>query len=206
MTVRERIEQNIVVFFLGTLVAGFLAGIGAYDRIQAIAGMTPVARGELDRLKREAESPRPQRWLRIRGVEGLDGLDIRIVADVNGSAYSYPSKAVWARVRSQMSVEDFPLPMDQNEYRISFRVLALSSGAGEFSEFQSQEFIKVRSWPFESDYRVSRVVVRRTGSVRGGDAGSVRGGDAGSVKGADVDSIKGTRDEDAGRIRFEIRQ
>jgi hypothetical protein len=45
---------------------------------------------------------------------------IRVVAVVNGQAYSYPSRAVWADIGPGMSKEEFPLaPADV--YRVNFQ-------------------------------------------------------------------------------------
>ena len=37
MGLKQRIEDNLAIFFLGAIVAGFLAGIGAYDATLAMA-------------------------------------------------------------------------------------------------------------------------------------------------------------------------
>ena len=117
-----------------------------------------------------------QRWLRIRGVEGLDGARTRLVARVNGRAYSYPSRAVWSRLGAGMPTEDFPLPIDARTYEISFELLTLSSD-GQFRQFQSQEVVTVKTWPFEAEYKIFAVTIEDAGTVRGSVApiGSVRG-------------------------------
>ena len=130
------------------------------------------------RVKTAEASVGEQRWLRIRGVEGLDGSRARLVARVNGRAYSYPSRAVWSRLGPGMPVEDFPLPVDVKAYDLSFELLALASN-NEFRQFQSQEVISVKSWPFESEYKIFAVTVEQAGTVRGStapiDIGPVRG-------------------------------
>lgn len=195
-SLKERIENNLVIFFLATLLTGFLAGLGAYQGALKLVDYSPISndalrvlRDDVDkksktiatleaRVKAAESSVGEQRWLRIRGVEGLDGNRARLVARVNGRAYSYPSRAVWSRLGPGMPVEDFPLPIDTKAYDISFELLTLAPD-GEFKQFQSQEVISVKSWPFESEYKIFAVTIEQAGTVRGSTApigiGSVRG-------------------------------
>jgi hypothetical protein len=39
MTLKERVENNVVVFLLGSLVTGFVAGFGAHQVIMGMAGL-----------------------------------------------------------------------------------------------------------------------------------------------------------------------
>jgi len=48
MSLKEKIENNITVFLLGTLVTGFLAGIGTYKAILEIAKLEVVSEGRLN--------------------------------------------------------------------------------------------------------------------------------------------------------------
>jgi len=57
---------------------------------------------------------------RIAGLP--EGTSIRIVADVNGQGYSYPTHFVWADVKSDMAIERFPLPVGQSEYNVEVSV------------------------------------------------------------------------------------
>lgn len=43
MSLKEKIENNLVVFFLGALLTGFLVGVGAYKAILEIAQLDVVA-------------------------------------------------------------------------------------------------------------------------------------------------------------------
>ena len=195
-SLKERIENNLVVFFFGTLLTGFLAGLAVYQGALKLVDYTPVSNDALRTLKDDVEnkgkeiaalearvkvaeaSIGEQRWLRIRGVEGLDGSRARLVARVNGRAYSYPSRAVWSRLGPGMPVEDFPLPVDAKAYDISFELLTLAPD-NQFKQFQSQEVISVKSWPFEAEYKIFAVTIEQAGTVRGSAApigiGSVRG-------------------------------
>ncbi|HEX4265665.1 MAG TPA: hypothetical protein VH597_15120 [Verrucomicrobiae bacterium] len=64
----------------------------------------------------------PRHYLKIIGVEArsLVGGAVRIVADVNGQPYSYPSRAVWADLQEGQPGESFPLPNEQSEYVLRF--------------------------------------------------------------------------------------
>jgi hypothetical protein len=183
-TLKERIENNLIVFFLATLLSGFLAGLGTYQGALKLVDYTPTSndslralREELERKKQEVTAlenrlklpegqKHEQRWLRIRGVDGLDGTNARLVARVNGRAYSYPSRAVWAKIGQGMPTEDFPLPVDVQVYEVSFELLTLSPD-NQYQQFQSQEVVSVRSWPHEGEYKIFAVTTGTTGSVRG---------------------------------------
>ena len=56
MTLKQRIEDSAVVFFLGALVAGFVAGIGAYKAVIEIAQLEVVSKQELGDLRAKAKS------------------------------------------------------------------------------------------------------------------------------------------------------
>ena len=45
MTLKERIENNLAIWFLGAIVTGFLAGVGAYQGILSIAQLEVVQKG-----------------------------------------------------------------------------------------------------------------------------------------------------------------
>lgn len=53
-TFRERIENNLPVFFLATLATGFAAGFASYRAIQEAGNVVQIRQSDLDRLKREA--------------------------------------------------------------------------------------------------------------------------------------------------------
>jgi hypothetical protein len=186
-SLRERIENNLAVFFLSTLLVGFLAGLSVYEGALKLVDYSRVSNDYLRGLKDDVDkkgtqitilearvkaaeaSVGQQRWLRIRGIEGLDGNRARLVVRVNGRAYSYPSRTVWSRLGPGMPVEDFPLPVDAKAYDISFELLTLALN-NQFRQFQSQEVISVKSWPFESEYKIYAVTVERAGTVRGSTA------------------------------------
>jgi hypothetical protein len=45
MTLKERIENNLTIWFLGAIVTGFVAGVGAYQGILSIAQLEVVQKG-----------------------------------------------------------------------------------------------------------------------------------------------------------------
>ena len=49
---KESIEQNAAIWFLGALLTGFLSGLGAYKGIQEIAGLKVVPQAVLDESAR----------------------------------------------------------------------------------------------------------------------------------------------------------
>jgi len=55
MDIRKRVEQNVTIWLLSTLTAGFLAGWGAYETILKVTQRVVVAKEELDRLKENTD-------------------------------------------------------------------------------------------------------------------------------------------------------
>lgn len=53
MSIKQKVEDNIVVFFLGALLTGFTAGLGAYKFALEIAKMDLIPKDELARLQDE---------------------------------------------------------------------------------------------------------------------------------------------------------
>lgn len=66
MTIRERVEQNVIAWLLGTSLAGFVAGFGAYEAILRVSERTTVSKERLAQLEEierraliEPESAKP---------------------------------------------------------------------------------------------------------------------------------------------------
>src|SRR5215204_1916719 len=55
-SLRERVERNVVVWFLGALLTGFLSGAGAYRAIQEVAGLKPISGSALEDSARKSAS------------------------------------------------------------------------------------------------------------------------------------------------------
>jgi hypothetical protein len=56
MGFKETIEKNTMVWFLGTLLAAFGAGIGAYETVIRITGQRVVSKAESNQTEKELES------------------------------------------------------------------------------------------------------------------------------------------------------
>ena len=88
---------------------------------------TAIATGSFGLLAKSKPAA-VQRWIHIQSVElgrdqSLPTVDrIRLVAQVNGVSYGYPTgvNSVWAPVGPGMPIERFPLPVGQEVYRIRF--------------------------------------------------------------------------------------
>jgi len=52
-SIKKRIEQNVTVWLLSTLLTGFLAGIGVYRAVQDMAGLKIVSVAEMEDSKRQ---------------------------------------------------------------------------------------------------------------------------------------------------------
>lgn len=55
MNLKERIENNLAIFFIGTIIIGFTAGFGAYQAISEITKPEAVSNKEIIELKNEIE-------------------------------------------------------------------------------------------------------------------------------------------------------
>lgn len=51
MKIRERIENNLTIFFLATLLTGFIAGIGTYEAILNIAHLKVISEAKYEQCK-----------------------------------------------------------------------------------------------------------------------------------------------------------
>lgn len=71
MTLKERIEQNIAIWLLGTLLTGFLSGIGAYRGILEIAALDVAPKGKLESLEKQNEVLNTQIAQRDELLRGL---------------------------------------------------------------------------------------------------------------------------------------
>ncbi len=138
--------------------------------IAALAGLAGAV------IQRSSGPAITQAWIRIKGVE-LDetilGTKVRVVIKVDGNAYSYPSRAVWAKVSPHMSMEEFPLPVGKKEYRVSFEMFQIDD-RGESEHYQSREIVTVREFPFESEYKLFLPFSRTGVGLFGGGPSTAR--------------------------------
>jgi len=97
--------------------------------ITAVGGFaTAVATGAIGLVSKPKPHPVAQHWLHIESVDlaredGLPSIDrVRLVAQVNGIGYSYPTSvnSIWAPVGPGMAGERYPLPLGADVYRVKF--------------------------------------------------------------------------------------
>lgn len=111
-----------------------------------------------------------QHWLKIVRVE-FDRdrhKGVRVIAEINGHAISYPTRALWAEPSPEMSSETFAIATSE-EYNLRFEVLAIDDD-GFVARYISQEVEVVRAsqLPIEGTYRLYLV---GTEGYRGGAVG-----------------------------------
>ncbi len=102
-----------------------------------------------------AENHPTQRWLTIERVESSLHSRIRIMFCIDGVAYSYPSKAVWAEIGPDMPKAEFPLPLapSTHQYRLTFAAFtqeASSTGRGATLGNQHLHLVSVSKLPIDS--------------------------------------------------------
>ena len=59
-SLREKIENNIPIFFLGVLLSGFLSGIYSYDKALNMLNYKVISEEKLERIKEEKEKEKEQ--------------------------------------------------------------------------------------------------------------------------------------------------
>jgi hypothetical protein len=56
MTFKERVEENVAIWLLGSLLTGFLSGIAAYRGLQEIMDLVPVSKSGYETLQEKAQA------------------------------------------------------------------------------------------------------------------------------------------------------
>ena len=99
------------------------------------------------------------RSVKVTAVDSPDPGAIRVVIEVNGQAYSYPSRVLWADVSDHMSQESFPVPSDALTYSVHISAYFRDANGGKVRFFQTQEVKNIpRSiLPTNSDVRLYEV-------------------------------------------------
>lgn len=115
-SIKERIEQNLVVWLLTTLLTGFGAGMGAYRTIQEIGGLTPVSKSRYVDLQKKVETLEAELTasnadstaaVYADGTSGgsVDGSDLAALNNIRVHIVHLPSQAA-AAARLAGEIED----------------------------------------------------------------------------------------------------
>src|ERR1700733_10228025 len=101
-----------------------IAKITALQAI-AVALITAIASIIGTLIAEHHSEPVPGHWHTITVYEvtcddGLPKTAIRIVLEINGQAYSYPSRTLWSDIGDSISPESFPLPPSTSGYKVHF--------------------------------------------------------------------------------------
>ena len=114
--------------------------------ITAVGGFaTAVVTGSFG-LQRKPEAV-VQRWLKISSVElssapGLPPIDrVHLIAEINGVRFAFPTSTstLWAAVGPGMVSERYPLPIDQDRYRVRFYAIGATT-AGVYPRYEHKGF------------------------------------------------------------------
>jgi hypothetical protein len=128
--------------------------------ITAVGGFaTALATGSFGLLGK-SKPPVVQRWLHIESVElnrdqNLPPIDrVRLVAQVNGVSYGYPTSvnSVWVPVGPGMIGERYPLPIGTETYRVKFFGFGLESdGRIPRYEYRGVQEYATRQFPLRNE-------------------------------------------------------
>jgi hypothetical protein len=107
MNLRERIEDNLTVWLLGTLLTGFLTGLGAYKQILEIAQLEVIPKVKLEQLQAAASQ--------VTHMTQANGLKVdaaeptpKEASDSTGEASTSVSSAQVHELRLSASASPFP--------------------------------------------------------------------------------------------------
>ena len=148
-------RQAVVVALISAItgIFGTLIGTGVFS------GSEPVAVQQnwlkLQNVEMPAAFSFGDRTSSINGSDNIKG--VRVIAEINGRAMSYPSRALWAEPGPEMSGEVFALPIGET-YQLRFEILAQTE-SGRIGRFISQkvEEVGVQQIPLEKTYSLYEV-------------------------------------------------
>ena len=171
---RNRMSDQVRVAGIQSRTAIAVALIGVISTVGGVLVTSWIKTAQYDREM--AAAPR-QDWLRIRGIEGLEGVRVRVVVHVDDVVFAYPTLTAWVVPGPDVTEAAFPLPISTEPHRVRFTAEALDA---EVDGFLSQEVDVVEAGQNEHVYEV---VATSFGGVDGGGwgAGSVRGVEARSI-------------------------
>ena len=164
MNLREKIEDNLTVWLLSTLVTGFLAGLGAYGAVLEIAQLEVISKIKLEQLQAAASNPAAS----PSAVENLSGGANPKPIEASASIDKAPASASSAQVQElRLSPVASPFPEHYDSVRPGMRLseaqLALPGGrlnAGYYVvDLDSSLFSSVQFMAFaaESDPKIETV-------------------------------------------------
>jgi len=80
---------------------------------------------------------------------------IRLVLEINGQAYSYPSRTLWSDIGGNISPESFPLPPSPSGYKVHFEAyLRHPDGTIKLLQSQVLDSVPESSIPFAGSYQL----------------------------------------------------
>lgn len=104
MNLREKVENNLTIWLLSALLAGFLAGVGTYESVLKIAQLEVIPKGQVDALRKqkdaldskstarvttEADTNRLGRDYAVFFPLSLEGCKAECIRDERCRAYTY---------------------------------------------------------------------------------------------------------------------
>jgi hypothetical protein len=133
-------SRQAIIVTLITSLAGLIGGI--------------IGMG-IKQTSSQANPPTSIHQISIEGVEFSDCNDrcsVRIVVEVNGQTYSYPSRAIWGGIGPRMSKERFPL-VPSPEFKVNIKAF-LRYPDNQVEELQSQVLTtdKTDALPADREY------------------------------------------------------
>jgi hypothetical protein len=121
--------------------------------ITSLAGLIGVYIGN-----QHKNSDTVERHIKLSAVDCDQPGAVRVVFEVNGQPYSYPSRLIWADVSEHMSEESFPLPLNASSY--SVHVFAYFKDENQqIRRFETQETkeVSVSALPDQSEIKLYEV-------------------------------------------------
>jgi len=134
--------------------------------ISATAGVVATLFGTGALSHTPGASVARQHYFTIRRVETADAKlkGIRIIAEINGRAVSYPTRAVWMDIKPATEGETFSIE-SSDAYRVRMEMLAVNA-AGEVSRYISSmiQDIQTNQLPIDQTYEVHLLGSETSGS------------------------------------------
>jgi hypothetical protein len=118
MNLRERIENNLIVWLFSTLLAGFLAGIGTYKTILEVAQLEVVSKAKLEQLQATQREPAKDDAFLLTAPSDQVKAETTPVPPVSG-----PNKAVApAQNLLKFSSQSPPFPEHYDSVKLGMRL------------------------------------------------------------------------------------